>query len=138
MQRVIASVLHSDGGSVIVDRSIGSVDADGNAVFPSEVQIAGATYGVDGCGGSENHEVWTPANREGEKSLPGWLRGYKITLSTSGVFKPGDKVSIEESVPEQTEAKVMGNVAPPPVIPPETDTAPGGVESPLDNPEEPE
>lgn len=156
MQRVIASVLHSyTGNYAIVNRSIGHTDADGNTAFPSSVKIGDATYEVTGCSGSENHEIWTPANREGEKSLPGWLRGYKVTFATSGTFKEGDKLSVEDEVPAETELKVMGNVAPlpevppevvlpfgvapdpveAPAIPPEAEDAPSGVEPPLDNPE---
>lgn len=126
MKRVIAQVV-ANGKELIVDRPVG-----GNAV-----QINGIPYVVESCGDSRNHEVWT----EGEKPVPGWVQGYKVTIDGEGLFVVGDKVTIEEAVPEPTSEPVMGNDAPAveaPAIPPEADTAPSGVESPLDNPEESE
>lgn len=126
MKRVIAQVVANGVGSdLIVDRRVGG----------NEVKINGIPYEVLGCGDQQNHEIWT----EGEKPIPGWVRGYKVTLSSDGLYRVGDKITIEEPDPEPEpvpEVDDQDDEEEVPEIPPDADTAPSGVESPLDNPQE--
>jgi len=89
MDRVIAQVvLGATGNSFLVDRDIGQVGV---------LKVAGKQFQVEGVQGQQDHEIWHPANRDGEVATPGWIKGYKVTVSEAATFRKGDKVTVQEA-----------------------------------------